>query len=335
MTPERDYGPVFYETAGEWVHQTVALDNEIFGNRTLQVRFNAFGYYPDCAGLYVDDFAMVSDRDPGVWVVGYTPSNGPAASTNSLTLTAYNSTTNTYSGLKGELESPEPGVSFASGVPIGYGTLLPGGLTNGASAGMALGSIGNFKNPTVQLSHLARSGLQLLGQQDMPFVVNGVTAAAVSTNTLMAKCALSGVGVTNWLGQYLRGDGGPTSGLFEVIYAGSDGIPDPPAVNGQVSGDDKLLYGADYGLPWGAFGEGGVPSDAGQFKKLFSHALPSGARVYVRAFDGPSFSASVAYGDSPLYTLTGLAAQTRDFGPWRVGTPTDYYRDSDGDSIPD
>ena len=335
MTPKGDYGHYLFNTSNNWIHIRVYLDDNRFGSRAIQVRFNANGLDLNEPGLYVDNLSVSSERDPGVWVVSCTPSNGAPSSTVPVTLTAYNSTTNTLLNVMGVVGSPELGVSFSSGVPVLYGTMGPGDVSSGTGAvGLVLGSIGNFANPSVQLTHLSKSGIKLLGEHALPFRVNGVTVAA-STNTLTVKSVQLGVGVTNWVGTYLQGDGGPTSCLFQVIYAGTNGIAQPPLPNGQVTGDDRVLYSAVLALPWGFFGEGGVPSDAGQFKKTFNHNLPAGARVYVRAFDASSFGASVAYGDSPFYTLGGQLSQTRDFGAWLVGTPLDANRDSDGDTITD
>lgn len=336
VTPLNNDAQPYLFNYTNWTHKVVPLNHAMFGNRTLQVRFTAYAYVAHYPGLYVDDVKVTSDRDPGVWVVSYSPGNGSPSSTAAVTMVAYNSTTNSHVGVTGLVGSPELGVSFAYGTPASYGNLRLGDLgTSAVPVGVKLGSIGNFTVPTIQLTHLSQAGLQFLGQQALPFVVDGVPAPSGVTNVLTAKCAVPGVGVTNWLGQRLKGDGGPTSALFQVIAAGTNRVPQPPLSNGQVSGDDRLLYTSVYSQPWGRFGESGVPADVGQFKKVFSHGLGSNAVVYVRAFDGPSFSASVAYGDSPTTTLAGLESETRDFGGWRVGTPLDYYRDSNGDSIPD
>jgi bacillolysin len=332
VTPFGDYGPYLFNTNAAWAPVTVDLSG--FDSQTIQVRFTAYAYYSGKPGLYIDDVTVSSDRDPGVWVVAYTPSNGAPSSTIPVTLTAYNSSTNICADVHGVPGSPELGVSFTSGVPVVYGTMDVGELVSGAPVGLVLGSIGNFTMPVVQLTHVALLGVTNLGQQTLPFRIDGVTAA-VATNALTVKCVQLGIGVTNWIGDYLLGDGGPTSCLYQVIYAGANGTNDPPMPNGQVTGDDRLLYASGTGLPWGEFGGGGVPADAGQFKWTFYHGLPAGARVYVRAFDGSSFGTAVAYGDSPFYTLTNLQSQTRDFGGWGVGAALDPLRDSNGDTISD
>jgi len=335
-----DYS-LYYSSSGGWLEQVVPLDNAQFGNCSIQVRFRVKSKYNQAnyaifnPGMYVDDMKVSSRRDPGVWVVNYTPEGGMAPSTNVVTLTAYNSSTNTYTGVSGVVGSSEPGVNFISN-SVAYGTLMPGDLVNGvAPVGVILGSAGNFTKPIVQLTHDSKTGLQILGKQAIPFNVSNVTVSAVATNVITVKSSLSGVGVTNWLGQYLQGDGGMTSCLYQVIYAGTNGVKDPPLANGQVTGDDCLLYSSSLSHPWGLFGEGGVPSNQGQFKKLFNQGLPSNAFVYVRAYDASSFDSSVAYGDSALYALNGQVTQTHDFGCWLVGTPLNPSRDSNGDSITD
>lgn len=336
VTPDSEFGPFLLWTFGSWMRQRVQLPNDNFGSRHIQVRFSAYGYTNNVEpGIYVDNVVVTSERDPGFWVVSYSPSNGVPSTTVPVTMTGYNSTTGTLAALSGSVGCAEFGVSITSGVPIAYGTVAAGEFSSGAGpVGLVLGSTGNFARPLIQLSHLARSGVTEVGQQTLPFTVAGVSESAAS-NTLTVKSTLFGIGVTNWLGQYLPGDGGATSCIYQVIYAGANGTNDPPLPNGQVAGDDRLLYASVGGLPWGEFGGGGVPSGVGQFKKAFSHGLPAGARVYVRAFDGSSFGGAVAYGDSLMYALSNMTAQTKDFGGWLVGLPLDPSRDSNGDTIPD
>ena len=63
--------------------------------------------------------------------------------------------------------------------------------------------------------------------------------------------------MTDWRGEPLQGDGGEASALYQVIYAGPDGVPQPPAVtNGAPTGDDLLLSVFLSGEAFGRFGAG-------------------------------------------------------------------------------
>ena len=329
VTPDPGYYGGF---SGDWIPQTIALDDATFGNRTLQIRFRATSdFYVTRAGMYVDDVQVASDLSPGLWVLNYTPTNSPPGASVPMHLTLYNSSTVTYPGVVGTLGSPESGVSFSGATAIAYGNMFGGDTrTNPAPITLMLGAAGNFANPAISLLHQATAGLATFGET-LPFWLDGVTSV-IGTNVLIVR---SSSGVTNWLGQYLKGDGTAGSCLFQVISAGSNGVPDPATSSGQVTGDDRLLYTLGTRLPWGYFGEGGVPSDFGMFKKSFAHSLPSNTAVYVRAWDASTFDASVAYGDSSVYRLKARATQTNDFGTWGVGTLSNPSRDSNGDSIPD
>jgi subtilisin family serine protease len=145
--------------------------------------------------------------------------------------------------------------------------------------------------------------------------------------------------VTDWRGVPLLGNGDPDSSLYQVIYAGADGVPQAPSViDGAPTGDDTLLATFIEGEAFGRFGAG-VTADAGKFDKLFSHGFPPGApgrKVFVRAWDGASFDASLAYGDSTVkHTVTYVPWEQADFGSWQVTNVVNYTRDSNGDSIPD
>lgn len=145
--------------------------------------------------------------------------------------------------------------------------------------------------------------------------------------------------VRDVMGEPLPGDGSVTSALFQVIWAGADGVINPPGLDGAPTGDDSLLAVALSGLPEGRFGVGyEVLPDAGRFNEVFAHAVTPTApqsNVYVRAWDGASFEASFAYGDSHLYALEFLEDEAHDFGSWSVTNTLRYSRDSNGDSLPD
>ncbi|NLL83151.1 MAG: S8 family serine peptidase [Lentisphaerae bacterium] len=145
--------------------------------------------------------------------------------------------------------------------------------------------------------------------------------------------------VTDSLGNPLLGDGSVASDVFQVIWAGPDGVVDPPALDGAPTGDDVLLSVALTGLPEGRFGVGNenIP-DIGRFNEVFVHNIPTDADasdIYVRAWDGVSFDGAFAYGDSHLYTFTFQPDEAHDFGSWGVTNVLRYGRDANGDSIPD
>ena len=322
--------------SSNWVAIHVDLDNDTFGNRMIQLRFRATsGASGTRAGFYVDDVAVHSLRAPGLWVSGYTPTNGSPSTSVPVTFNLYNSTISTSALAVGSVSSPDPGVTIASGSPITYGVIPPGiVVTAAAPVLVSLGSVGNFATPLVSLVHQAWNGGVAGVGEPLPFQVDGISAA-INSSILTVRSSL---GVTNWLGNPIQGNGGPTSALFQVIYAGANRTNDMPLGNGQVSGDDQLLYTTDTQIPYGRFGEGNnVMPDIGSFLKSFAHSLPSNSLVYVRAWDGATPMGSSAYGDSRLYPLSALVAQTNDFGRWCVGRPApgSYNRDDNSDSLPD
>lgn len=323
------------DTAGSWVRQQIALDNAAFGNRIIKVRFRATSdVIIPAAGMYVDDVTVRSEREPGLWLVSCSPAHAPAGTNTPVAFTLYNSLT-VPAAASADISSPDFGVSVASGSPVSYGFVAPGTVAGSLSpVTLQLDAAGNFDSARITLFHQARNGGVAQPAEAVEFTVDGVSNS-VSTNVLTVKSML---GVTNWMGAFLTGNGGPTSAIFQVIHAGTDGLKNAPRANGQVTGDDKVLYSADVHLPYGRIGEGsGILPDAGSFMKSFSQNLGAGARVYVRAWNASSFEGALAYGDSELYVLSGATNQTHDFGRWGVTTPlaAGFFRDSNGDSVPD
>lgn len=153
---------------------------------------------------------------------------------------------------------------------------------------------------------------------------------------------LSSTGVTNWMGNYIAGDGTETSALFQVIWAGSDGSIDGPSSAGSTTGDDVLLAVYSSGKQYGRFGHGYEEDpDQGLFDDIFGHSLHptnNSRKIYVRAWDASTIASSVAYGESLRYAVTNKAYESHDFGTWSVTTVPNYPgggKDSNGDSILD
>lgn len=157
--------------------------------------------------------------------------------------------------------------------------------------------------------------------------------------------AQSTTGVKDWMDRFLIGKGGPEASLFQLVYAGPDGMPQPPNADGSATGDDVVLSTYPLNKNHGRIGVGfeSLP-DLGRFDEVFRHdlMLTTPARnVYVRAWDAATFEDSVAYGDSGLHALDLGAYETHDFGTWVVDRVVGYpgtltsLQDSNGDSIPD
>ncbi len=315
----------FTSTGGAWVEQRIPLDNAVFGNRTIRVRFRSLD-----GAMYIDDVRLDSQRGPAVWMVEAVPTHGPAGTTVPVTFQVYNSTTSTLAGVYGEVTCADAGVTIG-GDMVAYGTLAPGAVANGGTAvNVSLPTVMTF-DPVVQLHHQTQVGATVSADDIVPFGVDGAILLS-ATNLLTVKAS---VGVVDWLDRPLAGNGSETACLFQVIYAGSNGVPDAPTSAGQATGDDLILYSSDLHQPWGRFGEGAVAPHLGRFIKSFAHALSSNAFVYVRAWDAASFKSAMAYGDSGLYALSSASGQTHDFLSWRVDRPTNFSRDSNGDSLPD
>lgn len=157
--------------------------------------------------------------------------------------------------------------------------------------------------------------------------------------------AQSSTGVKNWMNQFLAGTGGADASLFQLVYAGPDGVVNLPAADGSTTGDDAVLFTFPFNQNHGRIGVGyeWLP-ELGRFNEIFHHDFMEttpARNVYVRAWDAATFEGAVAYGDSGLYALDLSANETHDFGTWVVDQVLGYpgslatLRDSNGDSIPD
>ena len=87
----------------------------------------------------------------------------------------------------------------------------------------------------------------------------------------------------------------PIGSLIQYIYAGADGIANPPSPGGGTTGDDVLVSGTY------AVGDGGTGLPG-----TFAHyivGLTSSAKVYVRAWNASTVLAATNYGESVVITL--------------------------------
>lgn len=332
----RDASPFggYTGASGGWVQERISLPDYWFGSRRIKVRFRLVsGFANSAAGMYVDDFRVASAVSGSLWVVSYAPTNAAPGGAYPLDLTVYNSAERTMTGAMAGISTPSGGVSIGGTNTLSYGTLAPGDLLALTGAvQVVVASAADVAVPVADLFHSAWAAGGFAQQQVLPLVIDGIPPT-VGSNRLTAS---SVAGVTDWMGQRLRGDGGIQSALFQLISAGSNAVVDPPAAGGGVSGDDQVLISLPAGAAFGRFGEGSmVPPNAGRFLKVFRHGLQPGVPLYVRAWDAASFDSSVAYGDSAPYVLQAGLNRTNDFGAWVVSRPWNYYRDTDGDSIPD
>jgi len=150
--------------------------------------------------------------------------------------------------------------------------------------------------------------------------------------------AYTSTGVKDLQGNWLPGNGSDSSPLYQVIYAGTNGVADPPdTASGLTSGDDRLLAVIPSGRAFGRFGSGqGVPPNMGRFDQRFINSMPTNnVRVYVRAWDGASFASAHTYGDSGVSNVAFSASIAIDFGTWRVDKSISLTLDSNDDSLPD
>jgi subtilisin family serine protease/sugar lactone lactonase YvrE len=152
--------------------------------------------------------------------------------------------------------------------------------------------------------------------------------------------AKSTTGVVDWQGEPLKGNGNAQSALFQVLFAGADGVINPSRLDGSPGGDDQLLKTLLTQLEFSRFGTG-TRVNEGLFSVIFEHDLLAHLperKVYVRAWDASTIANSVTYGDSSLYELNVTAGEQHDFGTWVADIapdyPSKYAKDINGDSIP-
>lgn len=172
------------------------------------------------------------------------------------------------------------------------------------------------------------------GEEMLPLPVS------LTVSTYMLR-AYTSTGVMNAQGNPLRGDGSEDSPLYQVIYAGTNGVADTPnTATGSPGGDDRLLALIPSGQGFGRIGGGeGVQPGSGRFDRRFINTIASttvNPLVYVRAWDGATFASSRTYGDSTvMHTLAFNATDEADFGSWSLNRSISVTLDSNGDSLPD
>ncbi len=328
------------KTYGAWDRYVVELPSA-YANRAVDIRvrmvsdiydYGVYGpEYADGAGIYIDDFRVLSLEAPGVWLLDATPTPLATGNTYILTTRAYNSSTQEQNQVNAVYGLPDSAIKLLSDNPVPYGFMLPGDIYTSQVVRVQTELPAAFSYGQIPLMHDAFLGTAFVTDNAVPLNVQGISGAS-RTKTLTAQ-ALSGV--KDWLGRPLSGNGSRSSSLFQLISAGADGQIDTPTYYGAPTDDDRVVYTFYDNLPYGRFGADNVSPNLGHFNRAFLHGLAANTKVYVRAWDAATFDLAVAYGNSALYTLTSATSQTRDFGGWTVGTPTQYRRDSNGDTIPD
>jgi hypothetical protein len=115
-----------------------------------------------------------------------------------------------------------------------------------------------------------------------------------------------------------------TGDLVQLIYAGANGIPDPPNADGLPGGDDELLQtsAVQNGMPFPPpmRGLGYIPSSTFTFDDA---DLRRGGWVYIRAWNGPTPQEATAWGESDSTRLEPEpAAGVFNVTGWSTGLPT-------------
>ena len=315
---------------GTWHRLTYRLP-ETLANRELSIRIVVSSPYGVSGpGLYLDDFEVYSLKEHGVYFLEFTPNAVNVPTVSNLLVVAYNTHTATVTHVEGVFAAPVAGVSVAPGTRVAFDPLPSGGMAT--SPVVCSVEVGVYPSPVVPVQ--ATSSIDgRIDRISFPRLLLNMAGEPPGRH-LVAVTGASGV--HDWLGRPLPGDGGDASAGYQILWAGANGVIDPPRVDGAPGGDDRALYSTGPGRPYERFGAVSVAADAGLFSRAFSHNLPAGALLYARAWDGPTYDQSVAYGDSALKPLaTGLAGEVVDFGIWTVGTPFQPARDWNGDGIPD
>jgi len=157
----------------------------------------------------------------------------------------------------------------------------------------------------------------------LPFLAPGMS---------LARVVSVGGQVSDAGGTPLPGDGLPIQGpegYVQLLSAGPDGEIGPAGPGGAARGDDEVLASAeDTDRMYTAAGEGFPFSPAGRFYDDFMHALPDGARVYARAWNGEDPAGSTHYGESALCEIAGEFHECL-LDPWQTDQVADFCGDGE------
>lgn len=317
-----------------WSHETIALPPE-YARQAVDVRFRMVTGDESAelsAGMYVDNAQVHSLRDQGLWVVDVDPTSLAVSTTQTLSVSLFNGTVNTYDNVIGSASVADSGVDVAAPGAVRYGSMLPGVvITKDPAYEIAVGAPAALVSDRAQLLQVITADERFKNSQSIDLTLLGADGALASSRFRAQALGT----VIDWLGRPIMGDGSGASAVYQIIDAGPDGVVGLPSSDGQVSGDDMLLYTYWARQGYGRFGQARVSANLGNFDWLFGHESPGGRKLVARAWDGDSFVRSVAYGDSSAYALTSAQTQTNDFGSWLVDVPADYLRDINHDTVPD
>ncbi len=89
--------------------------------------------------------------------------------------------------------------------------------------------------------------------------------------------------------------------VVQIINAGANGTADPPDHNGNPTGDDTVVATTTIGT--------GIAPDAtlsGQFSVSIYPPPASGSQLYVRVFNATTTTTATCYGQSSLFTVSGV-----------------------------
>jgi hypothetical protein len=295
-------------------------------------------------GIFIKDYTV----DDSTAISGNNNNNGhlEAGETVNLEISSINLSQNIIPNVRGTIDLPSPNLSITNGNTINYGE-MDIGETVTASGYITVVASSDY-DPEAETSYLLQTALSVGTTNSwvdkVQLYVEGTVVPEPESLTFTAE-ALGGV--TNWLGEALEGDGSDNSAIYQMIYAGADGVPNAPSVSGGTTGDDVIMLRSFDGTSFGYFGYGVFAyPDKGRFVDEFDVSqLAAGDVVYIRAWDSSSIAASVAYGDSSLYTISYEVDEQHDFYAWAVGSVINYpgeygmqpedLADKDRDSIVD
>lgn len=328
-----------------WTQSRIELPSS-FSHQSVRFRFRfESDYAMQFAGWYIDDLAISELSPRGVYLSHYDMDDAAPGGNNdgavqvgetfTLNLELFNNLYLNASNVQGHLETSVAGITLDGGPfrVIDYG-VMPSGDSVLRDVEVSVSGAYIPGTPIPFQLILTADGLDPWYEE---FTLEPSTNAAAEA-TLQVRASQ---GVVDWLGRRLPGNGGPNASLFQVIYAGADGLPDAPTVDGKTSGDDQVLSLIPERMPFGRMGVGQEKTpDMGRLNQWVDvDGLPLHAQIYIRAWDDSRFSAAVAYGDSSLYSLALVTNELFDALGWVVDQVPEYpglnAKDYNGDGIPD